>query len=293
MEPVFSSVAIVGPGLVGGSLGMAIRRRALASRVVGIGRRPASLQEALDVGAVDATTLDLREGVQEADLVVFATPIGAIGKLVTEAASAMKHGAVLTDVASTKQAVIELVREALTDRPDVVHIPTHPMAGSERRGAVNASADLFEGCVCIFTPLSGTPQAHVKRLRTLWEQVGASVHQMDPASHDSLVARVSHLPHLAAAALLECVTPEQAEFAGGGLLDTTRVASGQPALWRDICATNAREISRAIGDCTEVLRRMQELLDAGRLPELEELLGRAKEKRDGLLARREAPRADQ
>jgi len=290
MEPIFESVAIVGPGLVGASLGMAIRRHGLAGRVIGIGRRESSLQEALDVGAVDEVTLDLAGGVGKGELVVLATPIGVIPTLLPQIAAAIRRSALLTDVASTKQAVIGQVTAALKARADVVYVPTHPMAGSERKGAANATADLFEGRACIFTPLPGGAGGELKRLRALWERVGASVHLMDPASHDGLVARISHLPHLAAAALLECVTAEQGSFAAGGLFDTTRVASGEPALWRDICATNAHEISAAMAECEKVLGRMRALLDAGRLDELEQTLRRAKRKRDDLLARQHVPR---
>ena len=286
-EAIFDTVAIVGPGLVGGSLGAAIRERGLAKRVIGIGRRETSLQEALNVGAVDEVTLDLREGVCEADLVVLATPINAFSQIIGHAAGSMKESAILTDVASTKQRVIEVITAALKDRPDVVYIPAHPMSGSEQRSAASADASLFEGSPCILTPLSETPQDELNRVRELWKGVGATVHVMDCEEHDRLVARISHLPHLAAAALLETIYPGEGEMAGAGLLDTTRVASGDPSMWRDICETNAEQISSALESYVEVLERIRALIAGGELDDLEALLGDAKKRRDDLLATRE------
>jgi len=287
VEPVFNTVAIVGPGLVGGSLGAAIRERGLAKRVIGIGRRETSLQEALSVSAVDETTLDLRKGVHEADLVVLATPISAFGQVVGEASASMKEGAILTDVASTKQHVIKVITAALKHRQDIVYVPAHPMAGGERRGAASADANLFEGSPCILTPLPETPQDELNRVRELWKSVGATVHVMDSKEHDRLVARISHLPHLAAAALLETICAGEGEMAGGGLTDTTRVASGDPALWRGICETNAGEICSALEAYAGVLERIRALIAGGEFDEVEELLRDAKKRRDDLLASRE------
>ena len=286
MQPVYDTIAIVGPGLIGASLGMAARRRGLASRVIGIGRRMTSLDEAMRVGALDECTLDLAEGLRDADLVVLATPISAISRLMPQVAAALNSGAVLTDVASTKQSVIRTITEALEGRKDVVYVPTHPMAGSEQRSAAHACAALFEGSVCIFTRPPDAPEPAVRELRALWEAVGARVHVMSPAEHDRLVARVSHLPHLAAAAMLEIITTQEGAFAGGGLLDTTRVASGDPALWRDICETNAEEVALAVQAYVEVLHRLHDLIRRGRFDDVQSLLQDAKTRRDDLLALR-------
>jgi len=283
MAPAFDTIAVIGVGLIGGSIGIAARRRGLARRVVGVGRRQISLDAALQVGAADEVTLDIAQGVREADLVVIATPISAIAQVAAAAAQGMKQGAVLTDVASTKQTVIKTVTAALAERSDVVFIPTHPMAGSEQRGPQHAREDLFEGSVCFFTPLDGTPQGELDRLRALWEGLGAAVHVLDAAAHDRIVSRISHLPHLAAAALVRSVTGEEAAFAGGGLTDTTRIASGDPALWRDICESNAEDVARALKDFAGVIGEMRAMVADGRFDELQDLLRAAKDKRDGLL----------
>ena len=292
MQPLFETVAIVGPGLIGGSLGMAIRQRRLAGRVIGIGHRQVSLQEALKAGAADSVTLEAAEGVREADLVVLATPISALARLMPAIAASVKTQAVVTDVASTKQEVIATVTGALRTRPDVAYVPAHPMTGSERRGVANAHALLFERSVCILTPLPGTSAVAVRRVRELWEGVGARVCQMDPASHDHLVARISHLPHLAAVALLQTTSADEAALAGPGLTDTTRIASGDPALWRDICETNAPHITLALDAYLKVLEHLRDLVASRQFDRLQELLCEAKARRDGLITARggEMPR---
>jgi prephenate dehydrogenase len=286
MEPTFDAVAIVGPGLVGGSLGLALRRRGLARRVIGIGHRAESLDVAKRVGAVDETTLDAGQGVREADLVVIATPISAVGPVARAAAGRLKRGAVVTDVASVKQSVISTVREALAGRDDVAYVPTHPMAGSERRGAEHADAELFAGSVCIFTPLAGTPASAVHRLRAMWEAVGARVCTLEAETHDRIVARISHLPHLVAAALVLCVSEDEAAFSGGGLADTTRIAGGAPPLWRDICQSNAPEVLRALDDFAAGIGHVRDLIAQDRFDELQALLEAAKRKRDSFPERR-------
>jgi len=285
---VFDRVAIIGPGLIGGSMGMAIRRRKLAGWVVGVGRRAASLDVAMEVGACDEVTLDVAEGVRGADVVVLATPIGAFGHLAPAAAAAMKAGALITDVASTKCGVIGVIRTALVGREDLAYIPTHPMAGSEQRGASAADEALFEGSFCIFTPLPDTPEQPISRLRRLWEGLGAQVRRMSPSQHDRLVARISHVPHLAASALVAAVDEEALLFSGGGLIDTTRIASSDPELWCDICESNSAEICAALEEYVALLERMCRLLSQGSFDELREILRQAKMKRDSLLSRRAA-----
>ena len=282
---IFEEVAIVGPGMIGASIGLGMRGQGLAARVVGIGRRQASIDKAVAVGAVDVGTLEMQEGVAQADLVVLATPIGALGDAARRAAAAMKPGATITDVASTKCRVIEAVQAALSERADVTYIPTHPMAGSEKRGPEAANAAIFQGSVCIFTPLPGTPSAALERLKALWEALGATVVVMEPAEHDRVVARISHLPHLAAAALVHAAGEEDARCCGSGFTDTTRVASGDAALWREICETNRQQIDSALKDYIDTLERLRALIRERRFEELQGLLAEAKAKRDRLLGR--------
>lgn len=284
MKSLYDTVAIVGPGLIGGSIGMGLLQHGLARRVIGIGRRQTSLQEALDVGAVDEVTLDPAKGVAEANLVVLATPIRALTELAPVVAGAMPSGAVLTEVASTKRSVIDTITNGMGSRDDLTFIPTHPMAGSEQRGAPHATANLFDDSVCIFTPLPDTPESALADLQQLWEGLGAMVHHMSPVEHDRTVASVSHLPHLAAACLARHVSENEGRFAGGGFVDTTRVASGDPRLWRDICESNADEISDAVHALMGELQQLQEMFAREDFEAIQTFLHEAKDRRDRILA---------
>ncbi len=281
---MFQKVAIVGPGLIGGSLGMALRQRGRAETVVGVGRRESSLREALEVGAIDQSTLDVREGAEGADLLVLATPPGAFGQIVEEALPALAPETIVTDVASTKVQVIEVVSAALRERPDVSYIPTHPMAGSEKRGALAARADLFEGSVCIITPLTNTFPQTKTTIRRMWESVGARTTSMTPQTHDRVVARISHVPHLAAAALIGLIDHEEGQLAGGGLRDTTRIASADPDLWVEICKSNRRQVRDALADYIRILQQVAGRLEAGDFGGLRAMLSEAKQKRDSIIA---------
>lgn len=285
---MFRKVAVIGPGLIGASMGMALRKRGLADSVVGIGRRQQSLDKALAVGAIDKATLGAAEGVQEADLVVLATPIGAFAELMAQIAPVIPPEAILTDVASSKVRVVETISQALHARPDVAYIPTHPMAGGEQSGPLAASANLFEGSVCIITPLTNTFPESKGLITRMWRALGARVVSMTPQAHDRTVARISHMPHLAAAAMLGVLDDTDAGLCGKGLLDTTRVASGSPELWLDICKTNREQIGAALADYIRLLQAMADALADGNLGRLHTVLDSAKEKRDRLLEMRRA-----
>ncbi len=289
MKHIFDTVAIVGPGLIGGSIGLGIRRRKLAAHLVGIGRRASSLRKARQAGAVDSTTTDLEAGTRSAELVVLATPVNTFGELAMRLARCMKEGALVTEVGSTKESVIEAISQALEVRNDLAFIPTHPMAGSEKRGAENATPDLFEDSRCIFTPVSGTPPGATERLKRLWEALGAEVHFMTPRQHDRLVARISHLPHIAASALINTIEEQEGVYAGGGLIDTTRVASGEPNLWKAICQSNPHGILEALDSFSDSLAIARKFLAEGDFEGFTAWLEEAKKKRDDILEMRKKP----
>ncbi len=190
--------------------------------------------------------------------------------------------ALVTDVASAKARVIDVISSALRPRPDVSYIPSHPMAGSEKSGPLAASADLFEGAVCILTPLTNTFPESKGRITRMWRALGARVLSMTPQSHDRLVARISHVPHLAAAALLSYLEENEMALSGGGLRDTTRVAGGDPDLWVDICRDNRDEVAAALEAYAAVLARMADSLRSGHLGPLHDVLQSAHDKRQGL-----------
>jgi prephenate dehydrogenase len=244
MKPAFKKVAIVGVGLLGGSLGLALKRRRLAKTVVGIGWRASTLRRAKRIGAVDGWTLDIAEGVDGADLVVFATRVGLIAELVRKARKHFSEGVLVTDVGSTKA---EIVRSLEKNLPKAARfVGSHPIAGSERRGVEAASKNLFWGAVCAVTPTSRTDAAALKKIERLWRALGMRVVRLSPEKHDRALAFSSHLPHLAAAALVAALPKEAVPFAATGFRDTTRVAGGDPGIWVDVALSNRKALRKAL-----------------------------------------------
>ncbi len=276
----FSTVAIVGVGLIGGSIGMALRQRHLADRVIGIGRRQSSLRTARRVGAVTNTTVELAKGVAEAELVIVCTPVDRIAEDVRQAALYCPEGTLLTDVGSTKQAIVESLDGQLPR--GCRFLGGHPLAGSEKSGAAHSRADLFEGRVALLTPTRNTRAEDYDTLEAFWSQLGSVVIRMTPAEHDQVMALVSHLPHLAAAALVAVQQEPHFRLAGTGLLDTTRIAAGDPELWKQIFLQNRRNLLAALQAYEEQLAAFRAALRDGDAQALEDLLVQAKRHRDAL-----------
>lgn len=277
----WNQATIVGVGLVGGSFGLAAKNRGLVSRVVGVGHRRTSLEAAEACGAADATTLDVSSGVEGSDLVVLATPISKFRPLLEAAAPTLAPGAVVIDVGSVKGRVVADL-EPITPQ-GAAFVGCHPIAGSERRGVEVAREDLFDGHVCVVTPTSRTPREALDRVTETWEALGMRVRTLAPDDHDRLLAEVSHLPHLAAAVLVEAISGEAEGLVGPGWTDTTRVASGDPALWRDIFAGNAEAVAEALERAECLLRDFREMLAAGRTDAILERLAAVKSRRDRLV----------
>jgi prephenate dehydrogenase len=280
------AVAILGPGLLGGSLALALRERG-AARVALWARRSEAVQEARARGCADAVSSDLAEIVRKADCVVLATPIGAMAGLARAAAPHLKPGALVTDVGSVKAPVVRELGRIFAGRARF--IGSHPMAGSEQSGLDAARADLFQDAVCIVTPVADSAPGATDEATRLWTSVGASVRILGPAEHDAFVAWISHLPHLLAATLVEAVgrgCPGAFDFCGPGFRDTTRVASGPPGMWTEILGTNREAVRAAVDGLIEKLRAVSTLLasapDAERDAFMNQLLTDAKARRDAL-----------
>lgn len=255
----FKKVAIIGVGLIGGSLGLAIKKKKLARSVVGIGRRRPSIQAALRCGAIDVGTKDLRSGVRDADLVIVATPVCTITKIVKKIVRDLKSGAILTDVGSTKSQIIEEIEIYLRDR--ISFVGSHPLAGSEKRGVNFANADLFRGSTVIMTKTRKTKSSSIKSLSQFWRSLGvARVVVKTPEEHDRIVAEISHLPHLMATALINSVSDKSLKFAAAGFKDATRIAASDPDIWRDICVTNRRQILKSLDRFERSLLRIKALI---------------------------------
>src|SRR5262245_19610456 len=223
------TLTIVGVGLIGGSVGLAAKRRGLAERVLGAGRQRASLDRALALGAIDEGLLDLSAAVHRADLAVFCTPVDGIAAQVLAAAPGCAAGTLLTDAGSTKAAIVRGVEGRLPD--GVAFVGSHPLAGSEKRGPEHADPDLFLGRLAVVTQTPRTDPAALERTAAFWRALGSRVRVMSPEEHDRALALTSHLPHLMAAALAGVLPPELHELTAGGFRDTTRVAAGEPSLW--------------------------------------------------------------
>jgi len=286
----FRTVSIVGVGLIGGSIGLALRQRRLAQKVVGVGRRKSSIEQALEVGAVDEATLDIEEGVREAEFTILATPIGVMEHLAARVAAAMPRGGLLTDVGSTKGLLVQQLERAAGG--SLHYVGSHPMAGSEKRGVGEARGDLFEGALCFLTPTPQSPRQAVDALREFWKALGATVRLLTPTEHDRIVAVASHLPHLVAAALVNLATPAAMECAGSGFRDTTRVASGDPRMWTDVCMHNRERLLEALRLFRLQVDTLMDILEDSREGELRAWLESAKALRDHRFSQQHAEQTD-
>ena len=282
----WNKITIVGVGLLGGSLGLAIKRRKLAREVAGFVRRTASLKECERAGAVDFATTDLLAAVSGADLVILCTPLAQMRSLTKHMLPALKPGAIVTDVGSVKATVVGEL-ETLVARAGARFIGSHPMAGAEKAGVSAASADLFQCAACVVTPTRKTPASALKQVENFWKAIGGRTLTLTPAMHDILVSRSSHLPHIVASVLASFVlSPQrpklQAMLCANGFRDTTRIASGSPEMWRDILLANREQVRVALDEFVRELQAVQALLrkkrkHAGKILELFET---AKSRRD-------------
>jgi prephenate dehydrogenase len=290
----FQKITIIGVGLLGGSVGLAARRRRLAREVAGFVRRLASLKDCEKAGAVDHATTDLLAAVSNADLVILCTPLSRMRSRVEGMLPALKRGAIVTDVGSVKSGIVREL-EPLVRKAGAHFVGSHPMAGGEKMGVFAAKADLFVDAVCVVTPTKNSNPDALRRVEQFWKSLGARVLELPPEQHDLFVSRTSHLPHLVAAALAACILDPkhpklQSQLCANGFRDTTRIASGSPEMWRDIAVANRENLRAALDAFVRELQKVQALL-RGRLPpnlkyrdvdaaKLEEFLATAKQRRD-------------
>ena len=275
-------VTIVGVGLLGGSAGLALKAHDPRVRIAGVGRRRASLDKALEIGAIDTAHLDAAEAVAQTDLVILATPVGAFERHMRAIAPVLADGGIVTDVGSTKGGV---VRAAGRSVGHARFVGSHPMAGSELKGVAFARGDLFAGATCILTPTPETPEAVTARVQRLWQRMGMRTLRMTPAAHDRAVARVSHLPHGLASLLMRLPKRRELDVSATGFGDTTRLAGGDPEMWRDIFLTNRKQILAAIDDFDESLMALRDLVQLGDPKGLERFFAAAKKRRDTTIGR--------
>ena len=289
----FRKITIIGVGLLGGSIGLAVKRRRLAREVAGYVRRAASLKNCEKAGAVDYATTDLLAAVSNADLVILCTPLAQMRSLAEQLVPALKRGAIVTDVGSVKAGVVREL-EPVIARAGACFIGSHPMAGGEKMGVGAARADLYVQAACIITPTKKTNAKAIRKLETFWKSLGSRIVRMDAAKHDLLVSRSSHLPHLVAATLASLVLdPRQPKALAGlcatGFRGTTRIASGSPEMWRDIALTNRKNLVRAADAFVGELKKFQSALKRGDAKAVENFFATAKTRRDGWITTNPAP----
>jgi len=280
----WKKITLVGVGLLGGSLGLALRKRRLAGSVVGFVRRAASVAECNRVGAVNLATRDLQSAVAEAELIVLCTPIAQMRALVAQMLPVLAPGAIITDVGSVKGSVVRDL-ESLVAKAGAHFVGSHPMAGSEKTGVGAARKDLFVNAVCVITPTKNSNRSAVRKVEQLWKSVGSRVLRLTPQAHDDLVSRSSHLPHVVAAQLANCVLSpehpkEQGMLCANGFRDTTRIAAGSPEMWRDIAVANSENLSRALGVFMKGLSDFRRALKSGDDRAIAKFFEAARERRD-------------
>ena len=283
---ILDTLAVIGVGLIGGSLAGALKMRGAVGTVVGCGRSVENLETALARGLIDRYTTDLVEAVAAADLVLLATPVGSLADLLPRIVGHLKPGAILTDAGSVKGDVVEIARAVLGSHfPQFV--PAHPIAGRERSGAEAADTDLFRNHWVVLTPTHDTEPQAVETVRQMWECVEAKVRFMDARAHDQILGMTSHLPHAVAYALVAQLadldsSEDYSSMTAGGFLDITRVASSDPVMWRDIFMHNAQITADLIQDHRAVLKRLEDLIRSNDAAGLEAWFRAAKELRSQL-----------
>lgn len=254
-------LVVIGTGLIGGSLALALKRAGCVERVTGVGRSAENLKEAVRLGVIDDFSHDIAAAVSDADMVLLAVPVAACDQVFAALATSLPDKAIVTDAGSTKQSVMASAERYLSD---VSHfVPAHPIAGTEHSGAAAAFAELFENKKCILTPNEQTDTKAVIQVQAMWEAVGARVKIMSAAEHDDVLAAVSHLPHLAAFAIVNAVgkSDHAFRFAAGGFRDFTRIASSSPEMWRDIALCNQQSIVDKIDALQEELTVLRDALN--------------------------------
>ncbi len=280
-------LAVVGVGLIGGSLALGLKAAGVVGQVVGIGRGLSNLEKALELGVVDAFTQDLAKGVADADVVFLATPVQSLGSVSQQAMPHLKPGAILTDGGSVKQAVIDAIEPSLRD--DVHFVPGHPIAGTENSGADAAFATLYQQRRCILTPTERTAEVALEKIRQMWQIVGSQVEIMAVEKHDRVLAAISHLPHMVAYALVNAVGAYDRydenilAYSAGGFRDFTRIASSDPTMWRDIALTNRAALVEMMEQFENFFAELKEDVASGSDERLFEFFRRSKQSRDEII----------
>ncbi len=265
--PFFRRIAVVGVGLIGGSIAMAGREKVIVKEITGFGRGAANLREAVRLKVIDNYTHNITKAVRDADLIVIATPVGSFERCIRQMIPALKQGAIVTDVGSVKGRLVSRIERLLPE--GVFFVGGHPIAGKEKSGVKAATPRLFEGTRCILTPTPKTNSTALKKISALWKAMGAEVVFMDPMLHDKVLGAISHLPHIAAYSLVNTVAEinekgnDFISFSGGGFKDFTRIAESSPEMWRDIFLYNMENVIDMINHYQKNLNKIKKYIKDG------------------------------
>ena len=274
-------VTVIGLGLLGGSVCLAVSRALSGVRSAGFAHRPSTRAKARRLNVADEVFDDIKASVADADIVILATPVCNFEQMFRQIAGSLPPGCIVTDVGSTKAAVHRWADKYL---PKSVHyVGSHPIAGSEQRGVEFSRDDLFYKALCILTTTKTTNRRSLQILKEFWSALGCFVKVMSPVEHDRIFADVSHLPHITAAALVNASNVEDLKFAGKGFMDSSRIASGPANIWADVLLTNAKNISRGIDRLTKELAKLKKTIRSGNRKKIEKLLASARTKRSALV----------
>jgi len=289
-QPLIRHLAVIGVGLIGGSVARALKQAGAVGKVTGVGRNQQRLTEALDLGVVDAVSTDMK-AVGDADVVLICVPMGVYGEVLSAIAGSLSPAAIITDVGSTKQyTLVEAGRQLPYPHR---FVPAHPIAGAEHSGVSASRVDLFRNHLCLMTPDATTDSDAVEIVRKMWTICGCRVEQMSADEHDDFLASVSHLPHVLAYALVNAVSREADgqhdpfRFAAGGFRDFTRIASSSPAMWRDIVMTNRKAVLSKLNTLEAELAALRQAIEGNNGERIIEMFSTAKQARDAWLKRRE------
>ncbi len=284
---MFNKVAVIGVGLIGGSLARVLKDGNLAGEVVGFGRQIDNLQRAVDLGVIDRACASVTDAVKDADLVVLATPAGAVEQILTAIAPVLGEATVITDVSSTKARITKVAKKILKEN-FAYFVPGHPVAGREESGVAASSSELFKNHLVVLTPVPETRKTAISRVQNLWELAGARVTTLEPGNHDEIFAACSHVPHVLAFMLVDLLVRQDNhkavfEYSAGGFRDFTRIAASDPAMWRDICLENGSAITSLLRQYQNEIKSMINAIETASDNKLLEIFERAKHARDQYL----------
>ncbi len=282
-----TTLAIIGCGLIGGSMALSWKKAGLVDTVVGYDHHEHNLKDGLEIQALDKTAATIAEATAQADIIVVSVPVRAMNEVFREIGQNLKEGAIVTDVGSTRETVIAMARKGLGDKFKQ-YAPGHPIAGGEMPGIRHATGDLFYGKKLISTPTRDMNPRVVDKIEDLWAKSGALVQKMTPKQHDQIFAAVSHLPHVLAYALVDMIAREEnaqskLTMAGAGFKDFTRIAASSPVMWRDICLTNQKAISEELRNYRQRLEELQAAIDSKDAEQIEHIFENAMRNRRGLV----------